>query len=111
MIAATAASSRASIGRTRKAGSLIGSQSGLVEARRELVRRQPGREQEALAHGHPEFEQEAPLRIRLHALGDQAEAEAARDSAKITFGVDMVELPAEKAEEPAPAPENAAPAK
>lgn len=40
----------------------------------------------------------------------QAEAEAARDSAKITFGVDMVELPAEKAEEPAPAPEKAAPA-
>src|SRR5690606_27435315 len=46
------------------------------QAAREFVGVQAGREQEALADRHAEFEHEAPLRLRFDALGHQPQPQA-----------------------------------
>src|SRR5688500_18417600 len=52
----------------------------LADARGELVRREPGCEQEALSHRHPQPHQELPLGFGFHAFGDEPEAEALGDA-------------------------------
>src|SRR4051794_12040697 len=81
MMLAMARSSRASMGRIAIGTSGSGSaDQGLVEATREFVGQQSGREQEALADRHAELQQEFPLRFRFDAFGDESQAQAARDS-------------------------------
>src|SRR5690606_27120281 len=46
----------------------------------EFFRREAGGEQEALAHGDAQLQQEAALRLVLDAFGHQPQAEAARDA-------------------------------
>src|SRR5690606_39455928 len=50
------------------------------QAAREFVGVQAGREQEALADRHAEFEHEAPLRLRFDAFGHQPQPQAAGDA-------------------------------
>src|SRR5690606_5635153 len=90
MIAAMAASSSARIGRIDQScmrcpasgdGDGEGRCAGLPQPVGVALRRQPRREQEALADLDPELEQEPALRLILHALGDQRQPEAAGDAA------------------------------
>jgi hypothetical protein len=83
MIAAIAASSSAWIGRIEgwmAWSAIFASRLRDPGGLREFARQQAGREQEALADLDPKFEQEVALRFGLHALGDQAQAQAAGDA-------------------------------